>query len=134
MEKLKFSTVNMVDVHDWNILVQNTYGRPYNFQQQDDCQNRGIRSITIPSESYDEDMNDSIPEEINGSEMGVKFEVWLARDPKQPIQGKTETALSEFYIELFWERNFYPDLQTVANDLHKKGLIEAGDYIINIDW
>jgi hypothetical protein len=35
---------------------------------------------------------------------------------------------------MFWERNFYPDTYTVANDLYDKGLIEAGDYIINIDW
>jgi len=134
MGKLVVSNVKMIDVGDWDDLVKETYGRPYSFQQQNGCQSRGIRHLTIPSESYDEDMEDSIPEKVNGDEMGVKFEVWLARNPKQPIQGKTETSLSEFYIELFWERSFYPDLQTVANDLHEKGLIEAGNYIINIDW
>ena len=61
--------------------------------------------------------------------MGVKFEKWLERDIKQSVEGRTD-----WYISLFWERNFYPNIQTVANDLHEKGLIEAGDYTINIDW
>jgi hypothetical protein len=35
---------------------------------------------------------------------------------------------------MFWDRNFYPNVQMVANDLHKKGLLEAGEYSIRIDW
>jgi hypothetical protein len=35
---------------------------------------------------------------------------------------------------MWWERNFYPDIQIVANDLHSKDLLEAGTYIIEIDW
>jgi hypothetical protein len=35
---------------------------------------------------------------------------------------------------MWWDRNFYPNLQMVANDLHEKGLLAAGDYIISIDW
>lgn len=132
MEKLKFSEVKMIDVGDWDDLVRKTYGKPYSFQQQEGCQDRGTRSITIPSESYNEDMNDSIPEEVNGEEMGVKFDVWLARDPKQHLSHYKGTP--DLGLNLFWERNFYPNLQTVANDLYAKGLIDAGDYIINIDW
>lgn len=132
MGKLEIQTVKMIDVGDWDDLVRETYGKPYLFQQQEGCQSRGIRHLTIPSEPYNEDMNDSIPEKVNGDEMGVKFEVWLARDPKEPL--KEEPDRHQWGIDMFWERNFYPDLQTVANDLHAKGLIEAGDYIINIDW
>lgn len=62
--------------------------------------------------------------------MGVSFAAWLARDPKQPILNQTQ----DYELRLFWHRNFFPDIQVVANDLHNKGLIEAGDYIINIDW
>lgn len=36
-------------------------------------------------------------------------------------------------INLFWERNFYPDINTLANDLYKKGLIKKGEYLIVID-
>ena len=41
---------------------------------------------------------------------------------------------ADWYVDLFWERNFYPNLNTVINDLYKKGLIEKDDYEINIDW
>ena len=35
---------------------------------------------------------------------------------------------------MFWERNFYPHVEMVMNDLHAKGLVEAGEYVIDIDW
>ena len=132
MEKLKFSTVNMVDVHDWNILVQSVYSKPYDFQQQDGCQDRGIKYITIPSEDDDLNVNENIPFKINAEVRGVRFSTWL-NTSVEDINAKNPEEWPGAN-NLFWERNFYPDLQTVANDLHKKGLIDAGDYIINIDW
>jgi hypothetical protein len=127
---IKYSNKKVIEVRDWDKLVQETYRKPYSFQQQDGCQARGTVNINISSEDDDEEMYDLIPEIINGDVMGVKFNVWLKRDPKEWNGEKEE----EWFIDLFWERNFYPDLQTVANDLHKKGLIEAGEYSINIDW
>lgn len=77
--------------------------------------------------------NDTIPEKVNGSEMGVSFAAWLARDPKQPL--KTADKWDQGHgLELFWERNFYPDVSMVANDLHARGLLPAGKYTIIIDW
>jgi len=35
---------------------------------------------------------------------------------------------------MWWERNFYPDVEMIANDLHKRGILEAGEYVIDIDW
>lgn len=146
---IKFKNKKVIDCFDWDKLVQETYKRPYCFQQQDDCQDRGQVGLTIPYTSYDEEMNDSIPEIINGEKMGVKFKVWLERDPEAPLNPTDEQlALSNYYfkenrdkwcsspsnINLFYERNFYPELQAVANDLHSKGLIEAGEYTIDIDW
>ena len=29
---------------------------------------------------------------------------------------------------------FYPNFQMIANDLHEKGLLPAGEYSIDIDW
>ncbi len=127
---LKIKNVKMIEVSDWDELVSDTYGKPYNFQQQDGCKSRGIFYLTIPSEyTCDDEMNDEIPEIINGETMGVKFEKWLERDPKQPVAGRTD-----YGVDLWWDRNFYPDIHTVANDLHKRGLIEAGEYSIEIDW
>jgi hypothetical protein len=70
----------------------------------------------------------------------------INRDPKEPLNpSKEELKECNYYwgeseedemkwkqdishINMFWERNFYPNVQMVANDLHKKGLIEAGEY------
>lgn len=128
---LKYSNKKIIEVSNWDDLVENTYGKIYSFQQQDGCKDRGHFDITIPSEYINDDkMHESIPEVINGQQMGVKFDVWLARDINQSINGNN----TEIYITLFWKRNFYPNIQILANDLYTKGLIEAGDYGINIDW
>lgn len=128
---LNFRTRKIIELNDWNNLVETTYGRQYNFQQQNGCKDRGYFNFTIPTDATDDDyMNDSIPEEVNGEIMGVKFATWLARDPKQPIINQE----SKYDLELFWERNFYPDIYTIANDMYNKGLIEKGEYSINIDW
>lgn len=125
---LQFKQVNYVDVGDFDTLVQETYGRPYNFQQQDGCKERGIEEFSVPCKDPWDYENDSIEEKINGDEMGVSFKAWLARDPKQPVAG------DDRWIDLFWERNFYPSLDMVVNDLHGRGLIPAGHYMIIIDW
>ena len=127
---MKFKTEKIVDVSEWDSLVKQTYGKPYSLQQQEGCHSRGLLYVTIPD--YDDDYdfdNDSIPEIVNHSEMGVSFDAWLARDVKTPLQNGCD-----FSLELWWGRNFYPSLQMAANDLHKKGLVEAGKYAINIYW
>jgi len=127
---MKIRTEKVVDVQEWDKLVVKTYGRPYSFQQQDGCKPRGIFCFTVPQKAECEFENDSVPEEVNGEEMGVSFAAWLARDPVKKIPGQEYDS----ELELFWERNFYPDVQMVANDLCEKGLLEAGKYTINIDW
>ena len=126
---IRTRTETLIDVQDWDNLVIETYGRPYSFQQQDGCKERQLVSITVPEECDDFE-NDTVPEIVNGDEMGVSFKAWLARDPKTPLPDRDDT----FGLTLWWERNFYPDVQMVANDLYEKGLIEAGEYLINIDW
>lgn len=125
---LEYKTVKVIEVSDWDKLVKETYGKPYNFQQQDGCKDRGTFDITIPSQDNDTEMNNEIPLHTEHNIMGVKFQVWLDRDPTKLI------GTYPWETELWWERNFYPDIQTIANDLHEKGLIEAGDYSIKIDW
>jgi hypothetical protein len=129
---LKYQNTKIIESDDLDDLVVQTYGRPYCFQQQEGCQNRGSVSITIPTEWNDDFENDAVPEVVNGEEMGVSFKAWLERDPKQALPGEDDRDSSS--LKLFWIRNFYPGLQTVCNDLHAKGLIEAGNYEIKIDW
>ncbi len=128
-KKLRVATVKMIEVSDWDTLVKETYGRPYSFQQQDGCKSRGIVRITVPDETDDYERN-TVPEIVNHEEGGVSFSAWLKRNPKAPIGDGS----ADYSLELWWDRNFYPDIQMVANDLHAKGLLEADSYIINIDW
>jgi len=131
---MKFRTEKTIEVDEWDKLVTQTYGRPYHFQQQGGCRDRGSFRLSVPSE-VDEEMPDTVPEIVNHDEMGVNFAAWLARDPKQVLQGDDDASRTEQWcIDLWWTRNFYPPLQAVANDLHAKGLLEAGDYVIDIDW
>lgn len=120
----------VIDVSDFDALVEKTYGRPYSFQQQDGCKERQRVQLTVPYYEEEYYTNDTVPEIINGDEMGVSFAAWLARDPKE---WKGEAG-EQRYLDLFWGRNFYPDVQMVANDLHEKGLIPEGEYVIDIDW
>jgi hypothetical protein len=127
-------TEKVIDVSDWDDLVEETYSRPYSFQQQDGCKERQRVRITIPKRSYDYG-NDTVPEVVNGEEMGVSFKAWLDRDPTQLLnEARPDWDNGQSSIQLWWKRNFYPDYQMVANDLHAKGLIEAGDYVIDIVW
>lgn len=131
--QLVYTTVNFVDIDNFDGLVEYVYGRPYSFQQQDGCKERGIHRFEVPvQEPYDFE-DDEIPEIVNGDVMGVSFRSWLARDPKSPLR-HNGTLRDDYGVHLFWERNFYPNLDMIVQDLYEKGLIQAGKYVINIDW
>lgn len=129
--KIKIKTVNIIDVNDFDELVTATYGRPYRFQQQDGCRDRGSVNIAVPSK-YKDYYNTTVPEVVNHKERGVSFDAWLARDPKQKLYNKEGQYTGT--LDLWWKRNFYPHVSMVINDLHKRGLLEEGNYSINIDW
>ncbi len=125
-------TIEMViSMSEWDDLVKKTYERPYSFQQQDGCRSRGYFRFSVPDEAEDYE-RESVPEEVNHHEMGVSFAAWLARNPKQKLSDPQ--AQEDYCLVLWWERNFYPDIQMVANDMHSKGLLKAGDYTMLIDW
>ena len=124
-------TKQVIEVSEWDKLVKKTYRRPYSLQQQDGCRPRGTIVIDVPGEEADYD-RETVPEEVNHETMGVSFKVWLARDPKQKLSDPE--AQEDYCLELWWHRNFYPDVQMVANDLHAKGLLPAGEHTILIDW
>lgn len=118
-------------MNDWDRLVMDVYKRPYKFQQQYGCQGRGLFELTVPiDETYGDEIHNKIPEIVNHEIMCVTLEAWLERDPTQRL--KNDDSLHS--LELWWERNFFPDIYTIANDLYEKGFIEAGNYTIKIDW
>lgn len=124
MEPLITTAKKIIYSLDWDKFVSAIYEKPYCFQQQDGCKSRGIVPVNQP-----EDFEDTtLPEIINGEEMGVSFKTWLECDPSEPSHFKP------YELELWWERNFYPSLDMIINDLHERGLLDAGDYVIEIDW
>lgn len=111
-------------------MVVETYGKLYCFQQQDGCKGRGTYKFTVPIKNSEDFEDTEIPEIVNGPEMGVKFESWLARDQKQPLKNQ----IYDFQLELWWNRNFYPHIEKIIDDMHKKGILSEGEYVINVDW
>ena len=69
---IKVTQRNVIEVQDWDKLVQDTYGKPYSFQQQDGCRGRGVVPLLIPDEAYDFD--NEVPDVVNHGIMGVSFE------------------------------------------------------------
>lgn len=129
--KIKTKLVQTIDLHNWNRFIIETYNRHYDFQQQNGCMNPGVEYFSIPSYcETEDDYPTEIPFEVNGYDMGVNFETWSTVDVEE-INSKFE---SKHDAELFWERNYYPSFYVLLNDLYKKGLIEEGDYQININW
>ena len=127
---IRIKQINTITVKDFDELVRSTYGRPYSFQQQDGCKDRGLVPISIPE--YPEDYeNSSVPEIVNHEDMGVSFSAWIARDPEQFLSSRPNETSA---LELWWKRNFYPNVSMIINDLYSKGLLSAGDYSIDIDW
>lgn len=90
-------------------------------------------NITVPTTRPYDYENATVPEEVNGDEMGVSFAAWLARDPKQKLDTKDKWD-RDHGLDLFWDRNFYPSIDMVVNDLHARNLLPAGEYQIVIDW
>ncbi len=128
---MKITQKNVIYSGHWDEFVQKIYGKPYCFQQQAGCRTWSVYELIVPDEVNDF-TNDTLPEIVNGEEMGVSFKAWLERDPKQPLrpyQDETE----QWLVDIWWERNFYPDVRMIANDLHAKGLLPAGEYLIIID-
>lgn len=129
---IKTRTTTVIEVRDWDELVSRTYGRPYSFQQQDGCKERQHWGITVPVKEPEDYENDTVPEIVNHNEMGVSFKAWLERDPEQLLSNSDDQ--NSWSLGLWWDRNFYPHIDMVINDLHSKGLLPAGNYEINIDW
>jgi len=129
---IKYKNVKQIDVNDWDKFVSKTYERTYSFQQQDGCKERQSWGIIVPVKHPEDYKNDTVPEIVNHEEMGVSFKAWLERDPQQKLSSPDNQE--SWSLALWWERNFYPNVDMIINDLHSKGLIEAGEYEIDIDW
>lgn len=122
---LKYRTEKVVDSFDLDRLVQDTYGKGFCYQQQDGCKSKGSEVWDIPTKFSGVHL-DVKPEDVKNTTYGTTFKTWLESDLYEHFPNKE--------VGLKYERNFYPPLGDVLNDLHSKGLIEEGRYRIVIDW
>lgn len=127
---LKYTLIRQVSDSDFDDLVMATYGKSYSVQQQAGCRDRGVIDITVPSVyDYNDDYADNIEQAIADDLYGVKWDDWLNLDPNDLRLGE-----ENWEREMNLQRNVYPPMHDLINDLYAKGLIEAGEYQIEIDW
>lgn len=120
---IKSKIKHVISSAAWNKQVSKIYGRPYSIEDQFEF-NR-VLGFKVPNRSFDF-ANETVEENEDTKETGVNFKSWIARDPDQKI-GSDPCA---FVTTLWWYRAFYPDIEVLANDLFKKGLLERGEYVI----
>lgn len=99
-------------------LITETYGRPYRLQQGGMGEFLGqdtIVSVSVPEEADDVDVQ--------------LFAIWLQQDATPPAD-----SIARWKWKLEWERYKAAPIQPILNDLHEKGLLDAGDYVIHVWW
>ena len=123
------------DYYDFNKLVEKTYDKFYCFQQQDNGRKHGVYTFEIPVKSPFNYQNISIPEIVNHSEIGVDFYTWLQRDIHKPLKDVKYTTdfNKSLGLRLWWDRNFFPSIDMIINDLYKNGILPEGFLKIIID-
>ncbi len=142
---LKIETWQVIHETEFSKLVEETYGRPYQLQQQEPMMGQNeVRHVVVPSTNTFNGQNDPT------------FEQWLKRSVNEPVPDPTGEMWEKFYAEnpdqgtytprddarlpggltheLWWTRDFYPPLEEVLNDLHRRGLIAEGEYHIEAWW
>lgn len=139
MDKLEFEIKKVVEDYHWNAFVESVFGKEpntYNFQQQNGCRDRGLYLVRVfPSEEDLLDEQELLDEEISykvngyGEMFGVSLKTWLNTSKED-----TKSKVGKDYLnDLFWARHFYPTIEELVAYLYKLGLLEEGDFYIEID-
>lgn len=106
-------TYKYIDMSDWNDLIETVYGeRPYHVQQQDFLPQDSVIFAEVPCDWLEEDLEENL-------------EIWLSRP--LPAEGDS-IARMEF------ERESTVSVDALLFDLHKRGLVDEGKYLIHIWW
>ena len=109
---MKVTKVNLIWESEFSQLVEDTYGRPYKLQQQGDMLHQeSMVRLSVPGEVFDH-------------WQATTLEEWVAAEYPSP----------KFDYDFQWEREFYPQLEEVANDLHERGLLDEGEYVLHVWW
>lgn len=119
-KKLTGKPVTLIHELAFSKLVSEVYGRPYNFQQQGDMMGQeSLKLFTVPTKYVEDHWQ------------AVSMKQWLEATPPGPASAP---GIENFREQLRWRREFYPRLEEVVNDLHQRGLIDAGEYALHIWW
>lgn len=110
---------------DFSKLVSETYGRPYRLQQgssspQDMMGQEEVRIVDVPTSAQ---RIDEPYESI--------FEEWRDADATKP------EGLRDWEWNILWERaqnDKWAPLEPLVNDLHERGLLIKGRYVIRAWW
>lgn len=128
---IKIKEVKLIEDRDWDELVKEVYGKKYYcLQQQDGCMDRGIIRFSLPITDIDFEGHPELPNRLGIEEMCVDLNTWVSRDDEK----KLDNQKYGWELESYWERHFYPNFEAVASNLHTRGYLEDGEYIINIFW
>lgn len=120
-QKLTGKQVIVIHELEFSELVREVYGRPYQFQQQEFMGQKTYYEFSVPAHP------------LGDHYKAVPFQEWLEATPPGPAEpGKFDSEL--FTEGLRWEREFYPEMEEIVNDLHQKGLIDPGEYALHIWW
>jgi hypothetical protein len=119
---MRIENVKLIGETEFSRLVSETYGRPYQLQQQDNCMGQDeIERVTVPDEGIDIDDD-------------ARFAEWRDADVPDPVGVLHGETRWDWEVELYWQREYYPPLQELVNDLHERGLLPQGDYVIHASW
>ena len=113
---MNIKEVKLIWEHELNELITATYGRPYNYGRWQEMGQDTMTQVTVPEEA-DEPWEGGPP----------SLEEWLAGEPPA-------TLTDAWRIEQWWQTEYCPELQVVVNDLHARGLMPAGDYVMHVWW
>lgn len=103
---IKYEEVRLVNSSDIDMIVERLYKLPYRIRHQN------------PEHTSVEELTYWVPSEVE--EGAFTVEEWATN-----ICPETETSKNHF------KENTYPDLQSVLNELHRRGLIPEGLYFIS---
>lgn len=83
-------------------------------------------------EWLDRDVNEPVPDA--STDFWVKHSNEDPQIPKPYIPPAEDRLPGGLIHDLWWTRNFFPPLGEVINDLHKRGLLQEGEYRIHAWW
>lgn len=117
---IRVQDVKLIHESELSKRVAEMFERPYQLQQQGDM--LGQDSVVIADVPAEPEFDLDLP----------SFLEWSTRDVNLEPPG--ESWHYPWQRELWWHREFYPDLQEVLNELHRLGELPEGKYAIHVWW